>query len=73
MANKELAEANKQLTSQMEKTNEKLDNMTRLSKAIATSRFNSSDGRFNQRGVRTTNNQWQPIDPHEYCWSCGFR
>ena len=43
-ANKELAEANKQLTSQMNKINEKLDSMTRLLKAIPTSRVNSSDG-----------------------------
>eukprot|EP00957_Ditylum_brightwellii_P136507 10410384-Ditylum_brightwellii.AAC.1 len=47
--------------------------MTRLIKAIPTSRFNASEGRFNQQGSRTTNNQWQPIDPHGYCWSCGFR
>jgi hypothetical protein len=44
MANKELAEANKQLTSQMEKINMKRDNMTRLIKAIPTSRFNAGDG-----------------------------
>jgi hypothetical protein len=75
-ANKELAEANKQLTTQMNKINEKLDSMTRLLKAIPTSRFNSSDGRFNQRGGRATNNQWrprEPMDPHGYCWSCGFK
>eukprot|EP00957_Ditylum_brightwellii_P140961 10738547-Ditylum_brightwellii.AAC.1 len=73
MANKELAETNKRLTSQMNKINEKLDNMTRLIKAIPTSRFTAGDGGFNQQGGRPTNNRWQPIDPHGYCWSCGFR
>eukprot|EP00957_Ditylum_brightwellii_P155067 11803474-Ditylum_brightwellii.AAC.1 len=47
--------------------------MTRLIKAIPTSRLNSSDGRVNQRGGRATNTRWQPLDPHMYCWSCGFR
>eukprot|EP00957_Ditylum_brightwellii_P179874 13702464-Ditylum_brightwellii.AAC.1 len=46
--------------------------MTRLIKAIPTSRFSSVDGRFNQQGSRTTNTRWQ-LDPHGYCWSCGFK
>eukprot|EP00957_Ditylum_brightwellii_P169873 12929234-Ditylum_brightwellii.AAC.1 len=57
----------------MEKINKKLVNMTRLIKAIPTSRFNAGDRGFNQQGGRPTNNRWQPIDPHGYCWSCGFR
>eukprot|EP00957_Ditylum_brightwellii_P037086 2807769-Ditylum_brightwellii.AAC.1 len=67
-ANKELAEANKQLTSQMEKINEKLDAITKLIKAIPTMGNNNRGGRF-------TNNRWQPskLDPHGYCWSCGYR
>eukprot|EP00957_Ditylum_brightwellii_P119325 9103250-Ditylum_brightwellii.AAC.1 len=58
-ANKELDEANKQLTSQMEKINDKLDVMTRLIKAISTTRNN-------YRGGRATNNHWQTFvaDPH---------
>eukprot|EP00957_Ditylum_brightwellii_P032696 2478645-Ditylum_brightwellii.AAC.1 len=58
-ANKELAEANKQLTSQMEKINDKVDAMTRLIKAIPTTRNN-------YRGGRATNNSWQTFvaDPH---------
>eukprot|EP00957_Ditylum_brightwellii_P161984 12333440-Ditylum_brightwellii.AAC.1 len=63
-ANKELAEANKQLTSQMEKINDKIDVMTRLIKAIPTTRYNSGEGntnrgRYNQGGGRNTNNSWQ--------------
>eukprot|EP00957_Ditylum_brightwellii_P196037 14936159-Ditylum_brightwellii.AAC.1 len=58
-ANTELAEANKQLTSKMEKINDKLDAMTRLVKAIPTM------GNYN-RGGRVTNNRWQTFkaDPH---------
>eukprot|EP00957_Ditylum_brightwellii_P144964 11041776-Ditylum_brightwellii.AAC.1 len=66
-ANKELAEANKQLISQLEKINDKLDAMTRLIKAIPTTRNNCGGG-------RATNNQWQRFvaDPHGYFWSCGY-
>eukprot|EP00957_Ditylum_brightwellii_P060058 4560106-Ditylum_brightwellii.AAC.1 len=66
--NKELAEANKQLTSQMEKINEKVDAMTKLIKTIPTMGTKNKGGRF-------TNNCWQPfeLDPHGYCWSCGYR
>eukprot|EP00957_Ditylum_brightwellii_P057072 4325321-Ditylum_brightwellii.AAC.1 len=67
-AKKELAEANKQLTSRMEKINDKLDTMTRLIKAIPTTGNN-------YRGGRATNNCWQTFkaDPHGYCWSCGYK
>eukprot|EP00957_Ditylum_brightwellii_P097546 7429250-Ditylum_brightwellii.AAC.1 len=58
-ANKELVEANKQLTSQMEKINDKLYAMTRLIKAIPTTRNIYGGG-------RATNNQRQRFmaDPH---------
>eukprot|EP00957_Ditylum_brightwellii_P134444 10249891-Ditylum_brightwellii.AAC.1 len=76
--NKELAEANKQLTSQMEKINDKLEVMTRLIKAIPTTRYNYGGGnnyrgRNNQGGDRNTS-QWQRFvpDPHGYFWSCGY-
>eukprot|EP00957_Ditylum_brightwellii_P184066 14021007-Ditylum_brightwellii.AAC.1 len=79
MANKELAEANKQLTSQMEKINDKINIMTRLIKAIPTTRYNSGEGntnggKYNQGGGRNTDNSWQRFapDPHGYCWSCGY-
>eukprot|EP00957_Ditylum_brightwellii_P020796 1568232-Ditylum_brightwellii.AAC.1 len=51
----------------MEKINDKLDNMTRLIKAIPTTRNDYGGG-------RNTNNQWQRFvaDPHDYCWSCGY-
>eukprot|EP00957_Ditylum_brightwellii_P056226 4262569-Ditylum_brightwellii.AAC.1 len=64
MAKKEIAEANKQLTSQMEKINDKNDIMTRLIKAIPTTRYNlgeanNNGGRNNKGGGRNTNNSWQ--------------
>eukprot|EP00957_Ditylum_brightwellii_P070324 5342223-Ditylum_brightwellii.AAC.1 len=64
MANKELAEVNKQLTSQMEKINNKLGVMTKLIKAIPTTRYNLGEennnrGKNNQGGGRNTNNYWQ--------------
>eukprot|EP00957_Ditylum_brightwellii_P062483 4741927-Ditylum_brightwellii.AAC.2 len=75
-ANKELAEANKQLTSQMGKINNKLEAMTRLIKAIPTTRNNygggnNYGGRNNHRGGRNTNIQWQRFvpDPHEKGWT----
>eukprot|EP00957_Ditylum_brightwellii_P141940 10813938-Ditylum_brightwellii.AAC.1 len=72
-------EANKQLTSQIEKINDKLEVMTRLIKAIPTIRYNSgkgygTGGRNNQEGGRNTNNSWQRFvpDSRNYCWSCGY-
>eukprot|EP00957_Ditylum_brightwellii_P053891 4083035-Ditylum_brightwellii.AAC.1 len=67
-ANKELAEANRQHTSQMEQINKKFADITKLIEVIPTTRNNTKGGRF-------TNQRWQPVDwdQHGYCWSCGYK
>eukprot|EP00957_Ditylum_brightwellii_P182038 13868479-Ditylum_brightwellii.AAC.1 len=66
-ANKEFAEANKLLTSQIKQINKKLASTAKYIEAAPTTSNNT-------RGGRITNQRWKPLewDPHGYCWSCSY-